>query len=194
MFNSSISSNHAVTLGQSQFQDVMFVVGSQLTPYTQLRQIELELHSLNDSIKMHEFKTRRLNIKISKLNPNDELEAIDLEEAEWNKAHTVKLLEDAINRKSSFDLMKTQLLQNVPQEYWDQGYENAELDHWTKFVAKQIGLSKALGLPPPASAVEMLLQLPEQAQYNALKLSNEDAIKIVNMDQKVVAQLESPDK
>ena len=157
-------------LGQSAWQDTFFVVGSQLTPWRKLRQIELELNELNTSIKKTEFNLRRqavnkkeLELKLrkpqSELNENKELLQIDLEELELGIEQTNRLLEDAVARKANFELMKEQLLAETPKEYWLTSYENAELENWTKHFAKQLAISMVTGVPN-VSLIEQMASLP----------------------------------
>lgn len=179
---------------QSQFQDTFFVAGSQITPFRRLRQIKMEIYNLEDSIKKSELNARRLELKLKKLDPVNEEDAIDIEEHLWDRERQKQMLDDAVSRLDNFKLMEKQLLESIPQDYWDAGFENAELEHWTKHVAKQIGMAKAMGLPPPASAVEMWMQLPEHAQYDALALCTIDTAKMISMNQQVIEQLQSPSK
>lgn len=158
-------------LGQSAWQDVFFVVNSQLTPWRKLRQIELELNELNTSIKKTNFNLRRQDIKKkelelklrkpqSELNENKELLQIDLEELELGLEQTNRLLKDAEARKANFDLMKEQLLAETPKEYWLTSFENAELENWTKHFAKQMSISLLTGIPN-TGLIEQMSSLPE---------------------------------
>lgn len=182
---------YEVKLGQSQFQDTFFVANAQLTPFRKLRQLELELNSLNDTLTKSEFNIRRKKLAMSKMDLQNEADLIDFQEAEFDLKNQVKFIDDAKSRKANFELMKKQLLESIPKEYWEQGFENAELEHWTRYAAKQIGMAKALGLPPPVSALEMMSNLPENAQFDVLRLSNTDALKLASMDQQVIHQLQA---
>lgn len=155
----------------SKFQDTYFAVNAQLTPYRQLRQIELEIRSIEDSIKQAEFATRRLAIKMNKLNPEDESDAIDLDEAKWDLGRQEALLNDAFSRLANFKQMREDLLAMVPKHYWDAGFEAAEAEHWTVYYAKQLSTAMALGLPPPPSAMEAVLLLPEINQRQCIALA-----------------------
>ena len=157
-------------LGQSAWQDVFFVVGSQLTPWRKLRQIELELNELNSSIKKTEFNLRRqaikkteLELKLrkpqSELPENKELLQIDLEELELGLEQTNRLLKDAEARKANFELMKEQLLAETPKEYWLKSFEECEFEQWTKHFAKQLAISMVTGVPN-VSLIEQLASLP----------------------------------
>jgi hypothetical protein len=161
----------SVKLGQSLFQDTFFVANSALTPYRKLRQLELEINDLNTSITRTGFDLRRQEIKKraierdlrkpqSELEVDKELLEIDLEEMELGLQQTNRLLEDANARKANFELMKKQLLEETPQEYWDQGFENAELENWTKHFAKQLSISLLTGVPN-TNLMEQMTQLPE---------------------------------
>ena len=157
-------------LGQSAWQDVFFVVGSQLTPWRKLRQIELELNELNSSIKKTEFNLRRqaikkteLELKLrkpqSELPENKELLQIDLEELELGLEQTNRLLKDAEARKANFELMKEQLLAETPKEYWLKSFEECEFEQWTKHFAKQLAISMVTGVPNVA-LIEQMASLP----------------------------------
>jgi len=164
-----------VNLGQSQFQDTHFVAGAQLTPYRRLRQIELELRSINDSIKRTQFSMRRLELKIKSLNPDSEADAIDIEEAKWDMEQQTQLYVDAVRRQMNFEKLKSELLASVPKEYWEQGYESAEADYWPAYFSKQIGMAMAMGLPPPQNMVEQVLLLPPDLQRKTILLAQEKA-------------------
>lgn len=160
----------SVKLGQSLFQDTWFVANSALTPYRKLRQLELELSELNNSIKKTNIQIKRMNIKKadlerdlrkpqSELTQNKDLITLDLEELEIDMSNTLRLLSDAEDRRANFELMKEQLLAEVPQEYWDSGFENQELAHWTKHFAKQLSISMVTGVPN-VSLIEQIASLP----------------------------------
>lgn len=160
----------SVKLGQSLFQDTFFVANSALTPYRKLRQLELELNELDTSIKKSNFNLRRQDIKKreyerilrkpqSEVAENKELVQIDLEELELGIQQTKRLLEDAEHRRDNFLKMREQLLNEVPAEYWDQGFENAELENWTKHFAKQLAISMVTGVPN-VSLIEQMASLP----------------------------------
>jgi hypothetical protein len=160
----------SVKLGQSLFQDTFFVANSQLTPYRKLRQLELELNELDTSIKKANFNLRRQDIKKreyerilrkpqAEVSENKELIQIDLEELELGIEQTKRLLEDAEHRRDNFLEIRNQLLSSVPQEYWDQGFENAELENWTKHFAKQLSISMVTGVPN-VSLIEQMASLP----------------------------------
>lgn len=176
-----------INLSQSLFQDTFFVAGAQLTPYRRLRQIELELRAINDLLKKSEFSERRSNLKMSKLDKNIPEESIELEELEWERESTQQLIVDCKLRKANFEELKDQLIKSVPKEYWDAGFENAELEYWTTYVSKQISMAKAIGVAPSQNIIEMWLQLPQDAQFDALVLSNRDAITLQAMDKKALS-------
>lgn len=159
-----------VNLGQSQFQDTFFVAGAELTPYRRLRQIELELRSIEDALKRGSIAQRRLELKVSKLDPKVPEQALDIEEAEWDLQQQLQLIADAEGRKSNFLEMKRQLLQNVPQEYWDIGYENAELDHWVAHFSQQLALMRIAG-QPNLQLMQQICLLPETAQHQVMQLT-----------------------
>jgi hypothetical protein len=164
-----------MNLGQSQFQDTFFVAGAQLTPYRQLRQIELELRSIESAIKTSEFAQRRLKLKLAKLNPDSEEDQIEIDEANWNALQQQQLLDDAWARRANFMRMRDDLLASVPKSYWDAGFEANEGEHWKQYFAHQISMAMAMGLPPPASAVESIMLLPPQLKKEAILLSQQKA-------------------
>lgn len=149
----------SVKLGQSLFQDTFFVANSQLTPFRKLRQLELELQELDTAIKKANIQLKRLAIKKRDLNPDDELESLELEELAIDETNTKRLLSDACDRRDNFLKMKEQLLEEVPQEYWNQGFENAELQYWTKHFAKQLSIAMITGIPNP-QLVDQMTVLP----------------------------------
>lgn len=152
-----------MNLGQSQFVDTFFVAGAQLTPFRRLRQIELELRTIEDSLKKSDFQRRRTELKIAKLSPGIPEEAIDLEEAQWDLEQQKQLIADAESRRDNFLLLKKDLLESVPQEYWDRGFEAAECDHWVAYLTKQLTISQVLGAPD-RTAMEQLMLMPPEAQ------------------------------
>ncbi len=177
----------SIKLSQSLFQDVFFVANTQLTPYRKLRQIMLELNQLNDSIKRTEINLKRQAIKKtdlelqlrkpqSELTQNKALIELDLEELQLDESNTIRLLDDAKHRRDNFDLLKEQLLAEVPQEYWDSGFETQELAHWTKHFAKQLSISLLTGIPN-AGLLEQISSLPtdmiKQVMIEAKVGSNE---------------------
>lgn len=182
-----------VKLGQSLFQDTFFVANSQLTPFRKLRQIELELNQLESSIfktelnlKRQNIKMKELNLKLSKpqseLNENKELLEIDKEELYFDMQNTWRLLQDAKDRVENFTLLKKQLIESVPQEYWDQGFEQAEFDNWTKHFAKQLQISILTGVPNP-HLIEQISQLPEQMVKQIMISGKDQAKQFLLLDQ-----------
>ena len=184
-----------MNLGQSQFQDTFFVAGAQLTPFRQLRQIELELRSIEDSLKRGDIQRRRTVLKLSKLNPSIPEEALDTEEAEWDLQQQEQLIKDAEGRKANFLRLKEELLANVPAEYWEQGFESAECEHWVKYLTKQLTVSQILGVPD-RQAMEQLMLMPQEAQdqvmigvdkqSHQLQLRNQEVLQLSN------AELQNP--
>lgn len=150
----------SVKLGQSLFQDTFFVANSQLTPYRKLRQLELELSELDVAIKKSQIQLKRQDIISKRMNPADPLQALDLEEIEIGREQTIRLLEDAKHRRENFLKIREQLLAETPQEYWDQGFENAELENWTKHFSKQLQISILTGVPNP-QLLEQISTLPD---------------------------------
>ena len=188
----------SVKLGQSLFQDTFFVANSQLTPYRKLRQLELELNELDSSIKRANFQLRRQSIKKkelelklrkpqSELSENKELLEIDLEELELSFEQSKRLLEDAEHRRDNFLKIREQLLDSVPQEYWDQGFENAELENWTKHFSKQLQISILTGVPNP-QLLEQISQLPENMVKQILIEGKSGAQKFMLLDQSTAGE------
>ena len=152
-----------MNLGQSTFQDTVFVAGAQLTPYRRLRQIELELRQIDDSLARNSFALRRLKLKIAKLNPDDPEQAIELDEANWDLKQQEQLRLDSISRQQNFYKLKEETLRSMPQEYWDAGFEANEQEHWTLYLTKQLTLARATGAVDK-NAVEMTLLMPPESQ------------------------------
>lgn len=175
-----------MNLGQSQFQDTFFVAGAQLTPYRQLRQLELELRSIESALKQSEFATRRLVLKLSKLDPNDAEQAIDIDEAKWATQEQEQMLQDAQARKANFLRMKAELLAGVPQEYWDAGFEANECNHWTAYLTKQLTMSQMLGMPDRTS-LEMVMLMPQEAQNQIMLGVNKQVIMLQQRNADVLA-------
>lgn len=161
-----------VNLGQSQFQDTYFVYGAQLTPYRRLRQIELELRSLEDSIKKTEFATRRLSLKLKNLTDSEE-DNITRDETLWDLQQQTQLLQNSLNRRQNFLNLKTSLIESVPAHYWDAGFEAAEAEHWKLYFAKQISTAVSLGLPAPLNIIDSVLLLPDNLREDTIKLAME---------------------
>lgn len=156
-------------LGQSKFQDEYFVAGAQLTPFRRLRQIELELRQLEDSIKRGSISRRRIELKLSKLDPSDPEQALDIEEAEWDLEQQIALMNDATSRRDNFLRMKEQLIQDVPAEYWAIGYENAEIDHWIAHFSQSVAFMQITGQYDQSIMKQIILMPPEAQQKIAIK-------------------------
>lgn len=150
---------HSIKLGQSLWQDTFFVANAQLTPYRKLRQLELELSEIDITIKKANIQLKRQEIYLQRMNPADPIQALDIEEMKIGEEQTKRLLEDAVHRRDNFLKIREQLLSEVPQEYWDQGFENAEFENWTKHFAKQLSISMVTGIPN-AQLIEQLSNLP----------------------------------
>lgn len=162
-----------MNLGQSLFQDTYFVAGAQLTPYRQLRQIELELRSIEDALVRSSLATRRLRLKILKLDPSIPEDALDIEEAEWDLAQQVQLQQDAEARRVNFMQLKEQLLKNTPAEYWDAGYEAAEEQHWLLHFSKQLALENLTSGTASKHTVEQIMLLPPKLQQQIASTAKE---------------------
>ena len=190
-----------VNLGQSLFQDTWFVANQQLTPYRQLRQIELEIKSITDSIARTDFSLRRDNIEYARLVDkwnaesdvlDKELIKIDMDERNYNINSNKQLIEDANNRLVNFLSMKKQLLEVVPKEYWDTGFENAESDYWKMYLAKQISLSQITGIPN-SNVIEQLMMLPEPFVGEVIQIAQNTTNHNLQIGQKYAALLENKD-
>ena len=192
----------SVKLGQSLFQDTFFVANSQLTPYRKLRQLELEIHELDNAIKKANFNLRRQDIKKREYErdlklpeaalpgyKSKELLQIDLEELELEIEQSKRLLQDAEDRRANFIKMKEQLIAEVPQEYWDQGFENAELENWTKQFAKQLAVSIIAGVPN-TPLIEQLATLPADMTKQILLEAKLGANQFGLINQEVTKALE----
>ena len=165
--------NPTVNLGQSQFQDTYFVAGAQLTPYRRLRQIDLELRGIEDALKRGSIALRRLELKISKLDPSDPEQALDIEETEWDLMQQAQLVADAESRKANFLFMREQLIEDVPAEYWNQGYENAEQMHWVLHYSRQLALENLTSQRPSVQLMQQIMLLPDEAQRQVAQLGSE---------------------
>jgi hypothetical protein len=163
-----------VNLGQSQFQDIYFVAGAQLTPYRTLRQLQLQINELEGSLKKADINKRRTIIKIHRLDLTDELQALDAEEFTFDLNQQEALIVDAKGRLDNYLKMKEELLGVVPKSYWDAGFEAAEKEHWTAHFAKQLAISRMTGIPDKQLAEQMML-LPQNMISNILQLSNEQS-------------------
>ncbi len=191
MFNkfSAILYFNGMNLGQSTFQDTFFVAGAQLTPFRQLRQIDLELRSIEDGLKRSSIAKRRTALKLAKLNPEIPEEALDIEEAEWDLKQQEQLIADAESRRANFLALRETCLASAPQEYWDAGFEAAELEHWTLFITKALTTAQVLGMPDK-NAMEQLLLMPPEAQdkimigvaktTQALQLRNQQVLQLTS--------------
>ena len=177
----------SVKLGQSLFQDTFFVANSQLTPYRKLRQLELEMNELDNAIKKANINLKRLAIKKRDLNPDDELESLEIEEIEIDVINTHRLLEDAEHRRDNFLKLREQLLESVPAQYWDQGFENAEFEHWTKHFAKQLQISILTGVPNP-QLIEQISSLPEQMVKNIMLEGKSQAQQFMLLDKSTAGE------
>lgn len=188
----------SVKLGQSLFQDTFFVANSALTPYRKLRQLELELNELDTSIKRANFTLRRqeiqkkqIELKLrqpqSELTENKELLEIDLEEMQLSVESAKRLLEDAEHRRDNFLKLREQLLEAVPAEYWEQGFENAEFEHWTKHFAKQLQISILTGVPN-TQLIEQISTLPEQMVKNIMLEGKAQAHQFMLLDKSTVGE------
>lgn len=176
-----------VNLGQSRFQDTYFVAQAQYTPYRQLRQIELELRQIEDSLKKADFTKRRMELRIKKLDPADPDQAIDIEEAQWDLSQHQSLLEDTLSRKENFESLKRELLAGVPEEYWAIGYEAAELEHWVQVISQEMAIMRITG-HVNIQTMKQLTMLPMEAQQQVLALSSRQAtILIPHVEAEVIS-------
>lgn len=158
-----------VNLGQSQFQDTFFVAGAQLTPYRQLRQIELQVREIEGSLKRADINRRRMELKIAKLDPTDQEQALDIEEFQYDLEQQLQLIDDAKARLANFDLMRRQLMERTPKEYWDQGFEQAEVEYHQLYLGKQLAMAKMTGIQDK-NVIEQIMLLPSEMQQNVFKI------------------------
>ena len=178
-----------VNLGQSLFQDTHFVMGAQTTPFRKLRQLELEIRSLESTIRHNTFELRRNLIKISKLDLSDELQLIDHEEFQFKVNEQQNLISDVEARLQNFLTMKNELLKATPKEYWDAGFEASENEHWIQYITKQLTTSQLLGIPD-RHAMEQLMLMPQDSQdkimlnvassTNGYMLRNQEVLKLAS--------------
>ena len=178
-----------MNLGQSTFQDTFFVAGAQLTPYRQLRQIDLELRQIEDGLKRASLNLRRTQLKLSKLNPEIPEEALDIEEAEWDMMQQKQLVADAESRRDNFKALREVCLASAPAEYWSAGFEAAELEHWTRYIGKALLTASVLGVPDK-NALEQMMLMPPEAQdrimidvarsVKSLQLKNAEVLRLAN--------------
>ena len=188
----------SVKLGQSLFQDTFFVANSQLTPYRKLRQLELELNELDHTIKLANIQAKRQKIlqrqlendlrkPQSELDKSKELIELDLEEMLIAVENSQRLLEDAEHRRDNFLKLREQLLESVPAEYWEQGFENAEFEHWTKHFAKQLQISILTGVPN-TQLIEQISTLPEQMVKNIMLEGKAQAQQFMLLDKSTAGE------
>ena len=169
----------SVNLGQSQFQDAFFVVGAQHTAFRKLRQVELEIRSLEDAVKQHEFTVRKNAVKISRLDLSDELQVIEKEEIEWATMRAEQLLVDAKSRLDQYLVMRDQIFESAPKEYWDQGYDAAEAEHWPLYFGKKMALEIAATGQPSIQTAEQVSLLPDDLKKKALGVVSQELPKLV---------------
>lgn len=164
-----------LNLSQSQFQDTFFVAQAQLTPYRQLRQLELELRSIEDALMRNSFSERKLKLKLEELDPSKPKHAIKIDEINWDLKQQEQLKQDALARKANFEALKAELLAHVPQEYWDQGFEAAEAEHWVLHFSRKMAFEQyALGRPS-VQTMEQVSLLPVDMQ-KAIALTSEKQV------------------
>ena len=171
----------SVKLGQSLFQDTFFVANAQLTPFRKLRQIELELGELDTSIRKGEINLKRIAIKKRYLDEMDELESLELEELEIDESRSRRLLQDAKDRRDNFFKLREQLFEQVPDEYWNRGFEHAELENWTKHFAKQLQISILTGVPNPG-LIEQMSTLPSDMVKQVMLEAKANASQFMLLD------------
>jgi hypothetical protein len=132
--------------------------------------LQLQIKEIQDSLKHTEFEIRKNRVKIKRLNALDELESIEIEELEWGINNSQNLVIDALNRLENFLKMRTQLLYEVPQEYWDAGYEAAELEHWTNHFSNQLSLETMSNGAASLQTVQQIMLLPKNVQSDIFRL------------------------
>lgn len=176
-----------VNLGQSEFQDSFMVAGAEDSPYRKLRKLELHINELTCSIKVNSFKKRKTIIELKKLNKDDEIEAIEIEEIEFALSTSYHVTKDAELRLANFEMLKKKLIDSVPSKYWDLGYENAEFSHWVNFFSKKVALEKLVTGTVSIATLEQILVLPNEMVSKIMALApikEIDYIKIANCQSK----------
>ena len=166
-----------VNLGQSKFQDTYFVAQAQMSPYRQLRQIELEMRAIEDSLKRASFAQRRLELKIAKLDENDPAQAIDKEEAQWDLHSQKDVILDAMARYEHFKQLREELIAGVPQEYWDIGFENAECDHWVRVLTNELTMMRLTGAVSHETLKQIAL-MPQEAQRTIMISASQEYLRL----------------
>lgn len=164
-----------VNLGQSEFQDTFMVVADEPTPFRKLRKIELHIRELEEAITHNKFNIRRMEIKIKRLTEKlsigpDEIEAIDLEELEYQLKGSTQLLSDANHRMVNFQTMKQQIIDETPVEYWEAGFENAEMDHWVQFFSRRAALEMVGDGHVSTAMLEQIVRFPDEISTKIMKL------------------------
>ena len=134
-----------VNIGQSEFQDKFMVIANELTPYHKLRKLKLQIKKLEDAIIHNQFNVRKTEVKIKRLKQRlstsrDELDEIKIEELEYNLKGYIQLKDDDEHRLANFNEIKRQVLEETPEEYWDQGFENAEAEYWVEYFSCRAAL------------------------------------------------------
>jgi hypothetical protein len=173
-----------VNLGQSEFQDTFFVVSPELTPYRQLRKIELQIRELKDSLKKADFEKRKTIVKMSRLDPEDPLEAIEIEEYEYALESQKSLVEDAESRLMNFELIKAQLIEGTPEDYWDQGYEASEGEYWVNYYSRRMALEKMAHGRVLPDTMEKIMTLPNELVKQAFIISDQNEQEIMKLEVK----------
>lgn len=173
-----------INLGQSHLQDCFFVVGAQATAFRKLRQCELEIRSLEDAVHQHEITQRRNRLKLSKLKITSDEDLIDRDEIEWAQMRSQELLEDAKSRLEQFQLMKKQILESEPEEYWALGYEANEAVYWPIYFGKKMALEIAATGQPSMQTAEQIGLLPDDLKIKCLGVVGAELPKLVAPEQR----------
>lgn len=163
-----------VNYGQSQFQDSFFVAGAQLTGFRKLRQILLEIRSIEDALKNFEFEERRNVYKLKGLYKSRENDEIEIDAINYAMSRSVELREDAELRLDQFLIMREQVIMDYPQDYWDAGYESAEIEHWPMYYGKKMALEIAATGQCSISTAEQINLLPPELKLKALGVKNDE--------------------
>lgn len=177
-----------VNIGQSEFQDTFMVVADEITPFRKLRKIELHIKELRDALKHNEFNMRKNLVKINHLKDeiltnNDELKKIELEELEYGMEGYKQLKNDAERRLINFEKMKQQLIEETPESYWKQGFENAETEYWIEYFSRRIALEVIGQGRIGTGTIDQVMCLPEKMAIQIMKLAPYKQAKMVLISQ-----------
>lgn len=161
-----------VNIGQSEFQDTFMVVADEPTPFRKLRKLELHIKELEDAIQHNEFAIRKARVKMKRLKSSiDELDRIEYEEIEYGMKGHQQLKNDAKRRLANFKEIKRQLLEDTPEEYWEQGFENAEGEYWIEYFSRRAALEIMGQGRIHTATLEQIMRFPDEIAARIMKLT-----------------------